>query len=205
MGVDYSCLFEIRLLGGYLSYNKFRMVPPLIFSTMKKILLLIALTFVTSVSFAQKIKKKEVDKFTKNLTIETSKESLYSVNFMASGFIYKFDFCIRKVGDSYAMPANILLRDIEKYDEKSGVTFLLDNDDTVELITNYTGIGATKFGQGYFFETSFSLSNDDVNKLKEHKITNVRVNYMGGHYDRELKSKKQELVMKCLELVDKEH
>ena len=28
MGVDYSCLFEIRLLGGYLSYNKFRMVPP---------------------------------------------------------------------------------------------------------------------------------------------------------------------------------
>jgi hypothetical protein len=170
---------------------------------MKKLFLLIAMSLLTSNVFAQKIKKKEVDKFTKMETIETSSESLYSVNFMASGFIYKFDFQIRKVGDTYAMPANILLKEMEKYDENSGVTFLLDNDDTVELTTNYTGIGATKFGNGYFFETSFTLNDDNVNKLKEHKITNVRVRYMGGHYDRELKGKKQELVMNCLKLVDK--
>ena len=123
---------------------------------------------------------------------------------MASGFIYKFDFCIRKSGSSYVMPANILLKEIEKYDENSGVTFLLDNDDTIELKTNFTGIGGEKFGNGYFFETSFNISDTDVQKLREHKITNVRVSYLGGHYDRELKSKKQELVMKCIQLVDKE-
>ena len=165
---------------------------------MKKVILLFAMSILTSALYAQKIKKNEVDKFTKEQTIETSMESLYSVNFMASGFIYKFDFQIRKVGNAYAMPANILLKDMEKYDENSGVTFLLDNDDTVELTTNYTGVGSTKFGNGYYFETSFTLSDDDVKKLKEHKITNVRIRYMGGHYDRELKSKKQELVMKCL-------
>ena len=102
------------------------------------------------------------------------------------------------------MPANILLRDIEKYDENSGVTFLLDNDDTVVLKTNYTGVGAEKFGNGYFFNTTFDINDSDVQKLREHKITNVRISYLGGHYDRELKSKKQELVMKCIQLVDKE-
>ena len=162
------------------------------------------MSIMASTMFAQKIEKKEVDKFTKMQVIETSSESLYSVNFLASGYIYKFDFQIRKSGDTYSMPANILLKEIEKYDENSGVIFLLDNDETVELKSNFTGIGSKKFGNGYFFETSFTLSNDDVIKLKEHKITNVRIIYMGGHYDRELKSKKQDLVMKCLQLIDEE-
>lgn len=171
---------------------------------MKKVLFLMFACMIATTSFAQKIKKSEIDKFSKTKIVETSMESLYSVNFMASGFIYKFDFCIRKSGDSYVMPANILLKDIEKYDENSGVTFLLDNDDTVVLKTNFTGVGGSKFGNGYFFETSFNISDADVQKLREHKITNVRVSYLGGHYDRELKSKKQELVMKCIQLVDKE-
>ena len=171
---------------------------------MKKIMFLLVVCFLATATYAQKIKKSEVDKFTKTKLVETSVESLYSVNFMASGFIYKFDFCIRKAGDSYIMPANILLRDIEKYDENSGVTFLLDNDDTVVLKTNYTGVGAEKFGNGYFFNTTFDINDSDVQKLREHKITNVRISYLGGHYDRELKSKKQELVMKCIQLVDKE-
>ena len=90
---------------------------------MKKVLFLMFACMIATTSFAQKIKKSEVDKFSKTKLVETSMESLYSVNFMASGFIYKFEFCIRKSGDSYVMPANILLKDIEKYDENSGVTF----------------------------------------------------------------------------------
>ena len=171
---------------------------------MKKLLFIFFACFLVSVSYAQKIMKNEVDKFTKTKIVETSKESLYSENYMGSGWIYKFEFCIRKAGDSYVMPAKILLKDIEKYDENSGVTFLLDNDDIVELKTNFTGVGATNFGKGHFFETSFNINDIDVQKLKEHKITDVRVSYLGGHYDRELKGKKQELVMKCLQLVDKE-
>ena len=171
---------------------------------MKKLLFLLSMLVFSTSLLAQKISKKEVDKFTKCLIVETRMESLYSVNLMASGYAYKFDFCIRKVDDTYTMPANILLMEIEKYTESSGVTFLLDNDETIDLTTNYTGIGSTKFGNGYYFETTFSLSNDVVKKLKEHKITNVRIRYLGGYYDRELKSKKQGLLMNCLKLVDEE-
>ena len=134
---------------------------------------------------------------------ETSTETLYSVNFMASGYIYQFEFCIKRVENTYVMPANILLRDIEKYDEDSGVIFLLDNNETISLKTLFTGIGATRFANGYYFSTCFNLSNEVVDKLKNHRITDVRILYMGGHYDREIKKNKQDLVMRMLKLFDK--
>ena len=168
-----------------------------------KLLFIMAFLFLgMGVSFGQKIKKKEIDKFTKNEIIETSTETLYAVNFMASGWIYRFEFQLRRVNGEYSMPANILMQEMVKYTEDDGVTFLLDNDETVFLKTSYTGIGADCFAKGYNFSTSFLLSKDDVEKLKRHKITNVRVSYMGGHYDRELKKNKQELVKDMLNLFE---
>lgn len=153
---------------------------------------------------AQKIEFKEVDKFTKNKIVETSMEKLYTKNPMAMGYSNFFSCAIRKVDDDYSMPATILMDDIVKYDENSGVTFLLSNDETVTLRTNYTGIGGEKFGQGYLFNTSFSLSKLDVNLLKHNNIVSVRISYMGGHFDYDIKSKKQDIVAKMFELVDKE-
>lgn len=168
-----------------------------------KLLFIMAFLFLgMGVSFGQKIKKKEIDKFTKNEIIETSTETLYAVNFMASGWIYRFEFQLRRVNGEYSMPANILMQEMVKYTEDDGVTFLLDNDETVFLKTSYTGIGVDSFAKGYNFSTSFLLSKDDVEKLKRHKITNVRVSYMGGHYDRELKKNKQELVKDMLNLFE---
>lgn len=169
---------------------------------MKKNILLIAFCLISTLLYAQKIKKNEIDKFTKSEIIETSSETLYSVNSMGTGWCYMFDFCIRRVNGEYSMPTNILMRDIVKYTENDGVIFLLDNDDTVVLKTNYTGIGAESFGKGYWFNTNFSLSKEDVEKLKNHKILSVRINYMDGKYDRDLKGKKKEMVMKCLKLFD---
>ena len=100
------------------------------------------------------------------------------------------------------MPANILMHEIVKYTEDDGVTFLLDNDDTVMLKTNFTGIGGEAYGKGYWFNTSFTLANEDVEKLKNHKVVAIRINYLGGHYDREIKSNKQELIAKSLKLYD---
>lgn len=153
---------------------------------------------------AQKIEFKEVDKFTKDKIVETSMEKLYTKNPMAMGYSNFFSCAIRKVDDDYSMPATILMDDIVKYDENSGVTFLLSNDETVTLRTNYTGIGGEKFGQGYLFNTSFSLSKLDVNLLKHNNIVSVRISYMGGHFDYDIKSKKQGIVAKMFELVDKE-
>ena len=153
---------------------------------------------------AQKIITKEVDKFSKLKKIETSMEKLYTKNPMAMGFTNFFSCAIRKVNDSYSMPATILMDDIVKYVEDSGVTFLLSNDETVTLRTNYTGIGSEKFGMGYLFDTSFSLSQSDVDLLKHNNIVSVRISYMGGHFDHDIKSKKQGVVAKMFELVDKE-
>ena len=132
-----------------------------------KLLFIMAFLFLgMGVSFGQKIKKKEIDKFTKNEIIETSTETLYAVNFMASGWIYRFEFQLRRVNGEYSMPANILMQEMVKYTEDDGVTFLLDNDETVFLKTSYTGIGADSFAKGYNFSTSFLLSKDDVEKFK---------------------------------------
>lgn len=100
------------------------------------------------------------------------------------------------------MPARILLSDIVKYTEDDGIMFLLDNDETVTLKTSYTGIGGDADFKGYAFSTSFLLNDEIVEKLKNHKIVSVRINYMGGHYDKDLKGKKQELIMKSLKLFE---
>ena len=153
-------------------------------------------------SFAQKIKKREIDKFTKSEIIETSTESLYSVNLLGTGWCEKFDFQIRRINGEYVMPANILRQEMVKYQAGDGVTFLLDNGETIDLTSNYTGVGGSPFGNGYYFETSFNIPAEAVEKLKKHKVTDVRIRYMGGHYDRELKAKMQELIMNMLKLLE---
>lgn len=171
---------------------------------MKKILVLLLLGVFPFSAFSQKIAKKEVDKFTKLEIIETSLETMYSVNQFGTGWCNKFEFAIRKTNGIYSMPANILMNEIVKYTEKDGVTFLLDNDETVFLTTNFTGIGGESFANGYWFNTSFTLTEGDVEKLKHHKVTAIRISYLGGHYDREIKKNKQDLIANSLKLFDKE-
>lgn len=167
---------------------------------MKKVCLSCFLLLCSMFVLAQKIQTRKIDKFTKNEIIETTVESLYSINFMGSGWIYKFDFQIRKVNDVYVIPADILMEDIVKYTDDDGITFLLENGETIFLKTGYTGIGSKPFSKGYYFSTVFHLSNSDVEKLQTFKVTDVRISYLGGSYDRKLKKKKQELIMNMLSL-----
>lgn len=171
---------------------------------MKKVFILLLILNITTTIGAQKVTLREIDKFTKCEIIETSVEKLYTKNPMAMGYSNFFSCGIRKVDGDYSMPATILMDDIVKYDENSGVTFLLSNDETVTLRTNYTGIGGEKFGQGYLFSTSFSLSQSDVDLLRHNDIISIRISYMGGHFDYDIKGKKQGVVAKMLKLVDEE-
>ena len=79
--------------------------------------------------------------------------------------------------------------DIKKYTKNDGVTFLLENGETVFLKTNYTGIGSESFSNGYYFRTSFIISNDDIIRLKRYKITDVRISFLGEHFDKEINEK----------------
>ena len=174
--------------------------------SMKKSVILSLVCFCFfSIGQAQKITKNEVDKFSKIRIIETSNETLYS-SYAFTLIQSKFDFSIRKVDQVYAMTGDIYMSGIAKYTEDDGITFLLDNDETVKLTTNYTGLGSKYIPQGrcHVFRTSFNLSADDVSKLKAHKVLAIRITYLGGAYDRDLKKNKQDIIMKALKLVDKQ-
>lgn len=172
---------------------------------MKKILFLLMVSMLSAPIYAQRIKKNEIDKFTGAELIQTSNETLYTKQFiMAANVTNMFSFCIRRVNGEYCMPATIVMDDVVKYREEDGVQFLLDNGEIVALKTNYTGIGCESYGNmGYSFSTSFDLQESDVEKLKNNKVITVRVTYLGGHFDRDLKSNKQQLIAKSLKLFDK--
>ena len=155
----------------------------------------IFLAFVTS-SYAQKIKKHEIDKFTKEEFVQTSSVKLFDV----FGFMrrHKFECYIEKHGDIITMPA-IMGFDCENIDidKNSGVIFLLDNDETIELLTEFIG-DTDRYNR---FSTCFKLSPEDVEKLRNNKVVSVRINYVGGHYDAEVKEKNQSKISNMLNLV----
>lgn len=165
--------------------------------------ILLIFTFTINIH-AQKIKTKEVDKFTKSEVIETSTERLYSKNLMGTGFCNIFQCSIRKVDGIYSMPAGILMNDVVKYDENSNIILLLSNNETITLQTAYTGVGAERFANGYWFYTSFILTQSDVEKLKTYEVESIRINYLGGYFDRDLKKNKKNTISEMLKLVDSE-
>lgn len=154
---------------------------------------------------AQKIRKKEVDKFTKQETIYTSSESLYKRYFM--GIPQKsLDFYLKKSGETYIMFATITNNECDKYDENSGITLLLENDDVVKLFTSYTGLSTipkySSRNDEWAFETAFKISKDDVLKLTGNAISDVRISTIDSYYDIELKPKKRDLLKKMLLLLN---
>lgn len=165
-----------------------------------KINFLLALMMFPLVLSAQKLITNEVDKFTNKLTQETNYETLFRVNRMASGYSHQFNFSLKRSEDNFTMFASILLPDIVKYDESSKVYFLLENRETVILNSNYTGISGEKYANGYLFETSFSISHEDLQKFKNFKVTDIRIEYMDGYYDKEINDKKQTLIQQMLML-----
>lgn len=101
---------------------------------MKKILMCLLLcVFCSQGIFAQKLAINKVDKFTKESLQETSGETLFSVNLLGTGFVYRFLFLLKKAGEEWYMPAEITLKEMVKYDDNSGIVLLLSNGETVVI------------------------------------------------------------------------
>lgn len=168
---------------------------------MKNVLYLLVFMLLVCLSTnAQKIRKKEVDKFTKKETIYTSSETLYTRHFM--GIPQKrFEFYLKRAGETYTMFATITNNECDKYDENSGITLLLENEDVIKLYTSYTGLSTIpKYASNndtWVFETAFIISGEDVSKLTGNAISDVRISTIDSYYDIELKPKKKELLKKC--------
>lgn len=167
---------------------------------MNKIIILLFFSILSlSSASAQKIKKHEIDKFTKTEFIQTSSAKL--INVFGTMRPHQFECYIESHDGIITMPAKMQF-DMESIsiDENSGAILLLDNGDTVRLYTLFLGT-PDRYNA---FSTCFKLSQDDVEKLLNHKILSIRMIYVGGHYDADVKEKNQETVSKMLKLVNLE-
>lgn len=100
---------------------------------------------------------------------------------------------------------NIGLAEVEKYVDGSGITFLLDNGESVVLNSSYTGIGAERDpldGDTHFFNTTLMLSDSDVDILSSHRITDVRIRYLGGTTDMSVAEKRQDMLMTMFKVIE---
>jgi len=163
----------------------------------KKFVLLIFLMICgVSVTEAQKIKKKEIDKFTKEEYVETSYKKLINVFGMLRPHVFKF--CIVRKGNTIQMPSRMQFdQENVNIDEESGVILLLSNDDTVRLKTSFIGNVDSLNG----FDTGFKLSPEDVEKLINNKVLAIRMVYVGGHYDHDVKGPNQDLISRMIKMV----
>lgn len=96
------------------------------------------ITILASNILAQKIKKHEVDKFTKEVFIQTSSAKLINIR----GFMrpHKFECYVERHGETISLPSKMQFdQENINIDRESGVQFLLDNDEIISLTTKYTG------------------------------------------------------------------
>lgn len=170
---------------------------------MKNFYLTLMFTIITLSINAQSIATNELDKFTKTHKIETSIERLVDKRIMGNT-LYAVRVKIAKLDSTYYMQSLISLPKMVTYDKNSGLILLLNNNETIRLYTLYTGIGAQQipFLGNYNFETNFILSKDDVEKLKNNEVTDVRIVYLGGYYDYKVLKNRKDILQKLLELVD---
>jgi hypothetical protein len=171
----------------------------------KKVFCLSILMFFACLSVnAQKIKKKEFDKFTKLETVITSTETLYTRSIVGVPTM-KFKFNIKKAGDTYTMFATISNNVCDGYDKTSGIILLLSDGNVVKLNTNFTGVSSklSVHSPLWDFETSFNISSEAVAMLKENDIDEVRVTTVDSYYDIELKTNKKGILRKMIRLFDK--
>lgn len=176
---------------------------------MKKLIVMMIMFVLPLTMAAQKIAKDDVDKFTKQRVVETKQEELIKRNKWKNQW-QRILISIRNVNGTWTMPAFIELEEVEKYDEESSMTLLLDNGETIILESLYTGIGAEDCPIGiggvnshvHGFSTVFNLSNSNIDMLKQHVVTDVRISPLGTNYDFVVGEKEQSLIMRSVSKIE---
>lgn len=170
---------------------------------------LIAMLMILSpiMAMAQKIQKNEIDKFTKQRLVETKMETLAKFNKWKSlrADNTRLNIGVRFLNGDWVFPAMIVLDDCEKVTERNGVLFLLDNGETITSTTAYTGIFESSQEPGsslWRFNTVLYVDQNDVPKLKNGKITDIRISVLGRNFDLPVEEGKQDLISRMITLIE---
>ncbi len=173
---------------------------------MKKLITIIIL-LLPIMATAQKIEKNEIDKFTKQRLVETRMETLAKFNKWKSlkADNTKLNISARFCNGEWNFPALIILDNCEKVTDQDGVWFLLENGETVISKTAYTGIFESSNIPGsslWSFNTVLNINQDDINLLKNYKITDIRITVLGQNYDLPVEEGKQDLIKRMISLIE---
>jgi len=165
-------------------------------------MVLLILSGLSLKSFGQKLEENKVDDFTKKSVKRTSWETLVSTFSLNAHFRFS-------LVDGYETFDLKMMRDeVFSIDKDAEVMFMLDNNDVVkvqnlEYAITCKGCGATGF-QGSSAEgiqAFYTISKDDIEKMKAHKVLKVRIYTNDGYIDNDVKEKNAVKIMACLNLL----
>lgn len=151
---------------------------------MKKLLLV--LISLPVMAFSQKIKKSEVDKFTKQKRIETSSELI------RSGFTDVVAVSLRAVDTTCFINLLVTNWSIGVIGSDSPIMFLLDNGETVTAMS--TGIQSYKISNASTksFDHQYKISKEGLEKLAAHKLKSIRRYTTENYSDLDIKERMQD-------------
>ncbi|URM37195.1 hypothetical protein [Flavobacterium anhuiense] len=172
---------------------------------MKKITLPFLLLY-SSFIFSQdcKYKRNEIDEFTKNKILET-KENLFTLSGMGLGF--SCAYTLKKINDNRYINLHITAPSIFTLRESHEIMFKTEKDSTIDLkfiesiVANGTYNTSLK-STHWSAQTMIPITAEAYERLKNEKITKLRVYTVDGHHDddvSEKRDKKFKELLKCIE------
>ena len=175
---------------------------------MKKLLSITCLTLcissISQSSFAQKIIKNEVDKYTKNHVITTSKEVLYR-NAITGGWM-KCSMSQKNMtssGNTYNILKLHFLRSSVFSISESGYLYLvLDNDESIKIKCLSGGVSRSS-GKYESLTASYLLTEEQFDKLTEHDVLSMRIDLLDTYIARDLAKKRRPVITRCAKLISK--
>jgi len=172
---------------------------------MKKYIQLALLLILFSTSlFAQKIKKREVDKFTKNKVVKTSWETINAD--------LKFTCSIRgtKINESYYLDFKIMMGmgGVFAVPDGESIMLLLENEEVIKIhnpehTISSVGAGATGMmgsgSDGVFL--SCKVAQEQLESIAKSNITKVRIYTTDGYVEANINNRKAKKANKVIDLI----
>ena len=168
-------------------------------SIIKTLLFLIG----TSLSaYGQTLEVDEIDEFTKHRVKKTSYETLYLWKFTA--------YCrVAKVEKEERIDLKLMIKGVFSIDKDAEFMFKLDNDEIVtlknlqyEITCNGCGSNGYLGSQAQGLKTSYGLTAEQHDKLRDHRIVKIRIYTSDGYVEGEIKEKTALTFQNALRLVE---
>jgi hypothetical protein len=173
---------------------------------MRKVLFLLLFSIpMSSICFGQKLKENKVDEFTGRVIKRTSLE--YIVNeqpIFGNPFILGVQ--VERIDDLVVLKVELQLSSVFSIRKDQNLMLKLEEDKMVTLKNNEYVI-SDRYGDRQIAHINYVIGyiNEDsetLNLIKNYKAAKLRIYTSDGYIDKEIKEKNQDIIKKCVELVE---